>query len=442
MKWLFITAAVILSSLVGSSHGTGHVVVTLTSYENPRNHKDDGECCDPLGPFLKYKNCLPCNTYFKLCVKDSFNKRAPCIGQATTRLLNKEERRFTIRNDFPFDSLARTISLSVDVYDKDYVTSDDVIEKLTRDIVLPAVRRDGPKRNYNKATQELTGSRVVVTVQVEMYCDKHFYGNKCNVNCVPQNDESRGSYDCDNLGTKICKKNWFGANCNRKCVPLTGRSYCDLNGNRRCLPNRKWPSCESCVKNWFGSSCSSYCEPQDSEEQGHYKCREDGKKDCLPWWYGTECRTHCIPHDDYENGHYSCAHDGSKTCKYGWHGANCTVYCVPHDNDAAGHYTCDIHGNKVCLDGYRPPDCKECLLGRHGANCSLTCHNSTQTGYYDCTESGSKKCRQWWYGPDCHVYCVPHDDNVHGHYKCDPRDGSKVCEAGWEGPDCLSKNKN
>ena len=90
----------------GSSHGTGHVVVTLTSYENPRNHKDDGECCDPLGPFLKYKNCLPCNTYFKLCVKDSFNKRAPCIGQATTRLLNKEERRFTIRNDFPFDSLA------------------------------------------------------------------------------------------------------------------------------------------------------------------------------------------------------------------------------------------------------------------------------------------------------------------------------------------------
>lgn len=173
------------------------------------------------------------------------------------------------------------------------------------------------------------------------------------------------------------------------------------------------------------------------------RCRpSDGKKVCLPWWFGTECRTHCIPHGDDNNGHYACAHDGSKTCKNGWHGENCTVFCVPQDDDVRGHYTCDIHGNKVCLDGYRPPECTDCLLGRYGANCSMTCSNSTQEGYYDCSDVGLMKCKQWWYGPLCQQYCVPHDDNMHGHYECNPRDGSKVCLAGWKGPSCLVTSKN
>lgn len=38
----------------------------------------------------------------------------------------------------------------MDVYDKDYVISDDVIEKFMRDIVFLVVRCDGFKRNYNK----------------------------------------------------------------------------------------------------------------------------------------------------------------------------------------------------------------------------------------------------------------------------------------------------
>lgn len=173
------------------------------------------------------------------------------------------------------------------------------------------------------------------------------------------------------------------------------------------------------------------------------RCRPaDGKKDCLPWWFGAECRSHCIPHEDDDNGYYTCAHDGSKMCKDGWYGENCTVFCVPRDDDMRGHYTCDIHGNKVCLDGYRPPDCRDCLLGRYGANCSLTCNNSTQLGYFDCAEDGFMQCKPWWYGPECRQYCVPHDDNMHGHYTCDTRDGSRVCKAGWEGPNCLIKSKN
>lgn len=176
-----------------------------------------------------------------------------------------------------------------------------------------------------------------------------------------------------------------------------------------------------------------------------YSCgRFDGRKDCLPWWFGSECKAHCIPHDDDVNGHYSCAPDGNKTCLARWFGENCTVFCVPRD-DERGHYTCDKEGYRVCLDGYRPPECLNCLLGRYGANCSLTClGNDTSTfqqGSYYCTDDGAKNCNRWWHGPTCSQYCVPHDDSMHGHYTCDERDGSKVCRLGWEGSSCLDRNQ-
>lgn len=160
------------------------------------------------------------------------------------------------------------------------------------------------------------------------------------------------------------------------------------------------------------------------------RCRPaDGKKQCLPSWFGNECRTHCIPRDD-DGGHYICAHDGSITCIPGWHGDNCTVFCVPQDDDELGHYACDNDGNKVCLEGF------------HGftANCSLTCLPENETAVeevqYKCADNGEKVCNPWWYGPECSEYCVPHNDTVHGHYTCDPRDGRKVCLKGWEGREC------
>lgn len=160
------------------------------------------------------------------------------------------------------------------------------------------------------------------------------------------------------------------------------------------------------------------------------RCRPaDGKKQCLPSWFGNECRTQCIPRDD-DDGHYICAHDGSITCIPGWHGENCTVFCVPQDDDELGHYACDNDGNKVCLEGF------------HGftANCSLTCLPENETAVeevqYKCADNGEKVCNPWWYGPECSEYCVPHNDTVHGHYTCDPRDGRKVCLKGWEGREC------
>ena len=160
-----------------------------------------------------------------------------------------------------------------------------------------------------------------------------------------------------------------------------------------------------------------------------HRCRSDGTKQCLPTWFGSDCRKQCIPRDD-DSGHYSCAQDGSKTCLHGWYGEKCTVFCLPQEDDELGHYACDSHGNKVCYDGF----------DGFSENCSLTCLSSKNVtidgGRYKCTDSGVKICNPWWYGPDCNEYCTDSDDDLNGHYTCDPRDGKKVCLEGWFGPDC------
>lgn len=444
MMWSLAIATAFLLSFMVSCEGTGHVVVTLKSYNNPKRYTESkGKCCDRV----LFGICSACDVYFKLCVGDSASSSICNIGKSETGKVDKRNyHQLNIRKDFAFQSFTGNIMLKLEVWDKDRFTPDDLVFKQTKYITLPSVKPGVSSSSHYRSSQELRGRYVTVTLDLEVYCDKHFYGDSCTTKCI-RRDDSSGHYTCDNLGRKVCMRGWHGRSCTRHCVPRDdpqhGHFHCDKEGNKLCMRNWQGPTCKSCVRNHYGTRCSAYCMPQDNEDQGHYKCRpSDGKKVCLPWWFGTECRTHCIPHGDDNNGHYACAHDGSKTCKTGWHGENCTVFCVPQDDDVRGHYTCDIHGNKVCLDGYRPPECTDCLLGRYGANCSMTCSNSTQEGYYDCSDVGLMKCKQWWYGPLCQQYCVPHDDNMHGHYECDPRDGSKVCLAGWKGPSCLVTSKN
>lgn len=399
------------------------------------NRKQNGRCCDSF--------CLPCEVYFKLCLDSESSDNNRCnLGKHTTRVIEQREKhRFVIRMKFPFTSFGGNIFLRLSAFDEDHL-EDDLMQVFKKHIMFPAVKRNDPSSANSKKTLQLIGPHMTVTVEVAVKCDPHYYGHQCTTKCIPQKNDKSGHYTCNNLGEKVCNPDWYGKDCTRQCKATAGVFTCDENGNRRCVGNRQGPSCMSCVRNWFGPHCSLYCKAQDNEEQGHYKCGSDGKKVCLPWWHGSECRTHCVPHNDGDHGHYICAaQNGRKICRNGWHGENCTVYCIPQNDDASGHYTCDIHGNKVCLEGYRPPDCKDCLLGRYGANCSMTCSNSTQNGHYDCKEDGEMKCKEWWHGPDCLQYCVRHDDSVHGHYECDPRDGSKICNNGWEGTDCLSMKK-
>ncbi|XP_068721178.1 protein jagged-1a-like [Montipora capricornis] len=431
------SAAVFWWCLMVPCEGSGRAVVILKSYKNPSHRLNNGKCCDHR--FLNFGRCYPCDAYFKLCVTQTCATCSGCnIGRSQTHVVGKQDdHRFHIRRAFAFDSFSGSITVGVEVWDKDKFTKDDYVDSAHAFVTSV---RPGPFNSPFKKDFTLRGSYVTVGLEINLYCDKNYYGAACNVKCIPR-DDSSGHYTCDHQGEKICKSGWFGSSCTRHCVPRddpkSGHFYCDKDGNKRCLRNWQGPSCKNCIKNWFGQSCSTYCVPQASDELGHYKCNPvDGTKKCLPSWFGRDCRTQCIPHDD-DSGHYDCAHDGSKTCLPDWHGQTCTAFCVPQDDDELGHYACDSDGNKVCYDGF----------DGFSINCSLTClpsqNETTEYVEYTCTESGVKVCNPGWYGPDCTEYCVEHNDSLNGHYTCDPRDGKKVCLEGWFGRDCrYSKEDN
>ncbi|KAJ7337253.1 Protein jagged-2 [Desmophyllum pertusum] len=365
-----------------SCEGSGRVIVTLRSYSNPSHRKSNFKCCD-----IGFLSCSGCDAYFKLCVTQSVSSSAhSCnIGTSKTPVVgNKDDHRFNIRKEFAFTSFRRQpLNLQLEVWDWDKISDDDKVETLKRS-VTPWT--SSPVHYRERLTLQSNPRRVTVTLDMEVYCDKNYYGPSCSAKCVPR-DDSSGHYTCDDQGRKVCRRHWYG--------------------------NANFPMARK----------SAY------------------RGGLVPSVRRTAFLTTTLT-----AGITTVAHDGSKVCLYGWHGENCTVFCVAQDDDQRGHYTCDNEGNKVCMDGYRPPDCTDCLLGRYGANCSLTCLTNdtspSQQGYYYCTENGVKHCSPWWYGPECLEHCVPHDDSVHGHYTCDERDGRKVCRDGWEGPSCLDRKQN
>lgn len=398
LLWFVGAVAAMLTFMAPPSEGTGRAIVTLRRYTNPSHRLSNGKCCDHR--FLNFGRCRPCDAYFKLCVSQAVSGSSSnsCnIGRSQTGVVGDHDNHvLNIRRAFSFASFKGAITVGVEVWDKDKFTSNDYVgsPSITLWSVTPGLYLDPLRRSLT-----LKSRYVTMKLDLELYCDKDYYGPSCSVNCVPR-DDSRGHYTCDNQGNKICLQHWEG------------------------------PSCKRCERNWFGPRCSANCVPQDNDFQGHYKCRPlDGKKECLPSWFGSDCRTQCIPRDD-DGGHYSCAQDGSKTCLPGWYGENCTVFCVPQNDEKLGNYTCDDEGNMVCLDG----------VSRLDSNCSWTCLVNEAPETYNCTEEGYKICHPSWFGSDCTTYCEPHNDEKHGYYTCNVRDGSKVCLDGWEGRDCRERS--
>ena len=48
-------------------------------------------------------------------------------------------------------------------------------------------------------------------------------------------------------------------------------------------------------------------------------------------------------------------------------------------------------------------------------------------------------CAQDFYGADCSVHCIAQDDDVNGHFTCDPEDGSRICKEGFEDPETFCR---
>ena len=41
-------------------------------------------------------------------------------------------------------------------------------------------------------------------------------------------------------------------------------------------------------------------------------------------------------------------------------------------------------------------------------------------------------CNQHYYGSDCSVNCIPHNDDINGHYTCNNITGAIICRDGWQ----------
>jgi len=112
----------------------------------------------------------------------------------------------------------------------------------------------------------------------------------------------------------------------------------------------------------------------------------------------------------------------------GYSGWNCSVPCAP----------CNSTGGSCQYDG----SC-ECIPGRYGADCSLTCACSTvalSTGAGTCDRDGSCVCHIDgdginWAGADCSIPCAPCSFGT-----CVQKTGLCLCEPGWIGDACNIAN--
>ena len=92
--------------------------------------------------------------------------------------------------------------LIITVSDDDHPFNDDAIDK----IVIQRRMSPGESERGTFNGQSIGDFRMDVTVTVR--CDANFYGNSCNIACVPR-DDSQGHYTCNSHGQKVCNEGWI-----------------------------------------------------------------------------------------------------------------------------------------------------------------------------------------------------------------------------------------
>ena len=164
-----------------------------------------------------------------------------------------------------------TITIGVEVWDKDKYTTDDFVEGTH--ITVPSVKPGPPYRPLRRKLM-IRGSRISVGIQLELYCDKNYYGAGCNVKCI------RGM---TRAGTThvITREERFAGAVGMEAV-VHGIAFREMTRSMDTSPvimkeisdvceTGKGHPVTTCVNNWYGPRCSTYCVPQDSDELGHYK---------------------------------------------------------------------------------------------------------------------------------------------------------------------------
>ena len=96
-------------------------------------------------------------------------------------------------------------------------------------------------------------------------------------------------------------------------------------------------------------------------------------------------------------------------------------------------------GSRVSIDvSFRV----ECLPTLFGSDCQTFCfpRNDNMNGHFVCDpDDGSHVCLPDFYDPQCLTFCVASADEVNGFYTCDPDDGSIICREGFTNPESFCK---
>ncbi|XP_038823433.1 protein jagged-2-like isoform X1 [Salvelinus namaycush] len=453
------------------SQSSGYFELQLIAVQNANGQLSDGDCCDGERN-AQDLNCSrdECDTYFRVCLKEyqtEVTTTGLCIyGTGSTNVIGgntfqfKSTKNNQNRNNdggkivIPFQfAWPRAYTLIVEAWDWDNGTHSSSGEDL---LIERSVCKGMINPGDDKQTIQHNGPTANFEYNIRVRCDENYYGNKCNKQCRPRNDDY-GHYVCDQFGNRGCLEGWMGpyctaAICKQGCNLLQG--FCNAPGECTCKYGWQGPFCDdclpypgcvhgtcikpwlcSCEKNWGGLLCDkdlNYCGTNKpcknggtcmNSEPDEYNCA------CSDSYSGKNCEI--VEHACVSN---PCANGGTCHeipsgfechCPAGWSGPTCAKdmvecasnpcaqggTCIDMENGFeclcppqwAGK-TCQIDANECmgnpCLNAY---SCKNLIGGYHcacfrgwaGQNCDInvnSCHGLCQNG---------ATCKEWRRGYVC-----------------------------------------
>ncbi|KAK3100260.1 hypothetical protein FSP39_017060 [Pinctada imbricata] len=359
---------------------TGKIEVKFSRYINHGGTGVNGHCCDGRGIFCfshcdhRFIICLDRTTggkslrrcyYGRKSSRDIPNRNTINFGRSIGGVPNPMV--------YSFKSWPGTAALKVDVYDVDD-NEDDKVDFLYGKFSATAQRA---KAGSKEKTHRLSTPRTLLDYKIRVYCDANYFGPKCEVYCVPQ-DDSSGHYTCDSAtGKKICNEGWFGEKCDENRINECENIPPPCNEDQICNDTKSGYIC-TCPEGFWGE----FCNQTNSTLCDNSLCLNNGT---------------CILHSDG----ISC------NCTESWTGEFCEI--PMSEVDPCFINLCQNNANCIKIQNGYECECPETTQGFHCENTSV-CHSDDDNP----CEHGSE--------------CVRLNGS-NGWYEC-------LCEAGYSGVHC------
>ncbi|KAH9509092.1 hypothetical protein Btru_049004 [Bulinus truncatus] len=436
--------------------GSGVFELQIRSFTNDIGLTANGTCCSG---YRQNGLCTaPCRTYFRVCLSHyqadiGTTSLAPrcTFANFTTPVLGDNTMNFSVLSALPVQNSRQNVltlpvtefqwpgdfSLIIEAW---HDASQDVPGRSDNQRVLIArlatIRAASSGLAWYNYTETFNNSTKQLVYAYRFYCDKNYYGAKCDVLCRPRDDQF-GHFSCGTNGTKVCLDGWGGDYCDTAlCLP-----GCDANNGFCDEPNE----CK-CRLGWQGPYCNK-CIPYPGCQRG--SCDKPWQCNCQEGWGGLFCNqdlNFCTHHKPCRNngictntgqGSYTC------TCAASYSGINCET-----ELDDCKAKPCMNNG--VCKDVGNGFQC-QCPQGFYGRQCereALSCKANPCSNYGTCIEKDETYycvCPPGLTGRNCEVdinECLSSPCQNGG--RCiDQMDGYRcVCPNGFIGSECQINEDN